>query len=1100
MLSTPSRAQQASVARALGCSDKSNLAATLILVLLTAVLSLNTQPLLGSELASQYSEPYRQGQWVFATVLFLILLLALALLRRKWPLRKTLEHLVNIRGRKLFNQQEHFVNIIDNIPSAIIMKDLAGRYVAVNAHYERITGFQPENIIGRTIDDFVSPEQAQYGKNIDQQVLEEGRPISYQSAVPDAWGVIRDYDVSKAPLRNERGEIYALLVIYTEVTEQNRTNRELKAAQERQDILFKTMPVGVLVINANGKIMEANAVGQQILNMDLLTLRSQGLDSVVWSLLDGNGNALSLSDYPATKALQGELVRDAILGLQRSDGSTIWLKVSATPIPTSVGGGATLSIEDITELRQREIQLRTLSYNLERVTRHTPALLFDYIIQDRTIQPIYISPRSWEYLELRPEALKADPQLFWNLVLLEDYRRTWRRILRSMLSGHPCEVEIRIKTARTGMLKWILLSSNRSPETHDGHPIWSGVITDITARKATEAELLDARQAAEKATRAKSDFLANMSHEIRTPMNAIIGMNHLLLQTSLNPQQKNYVKKAHRSAESLLALVDDILDFSKVEAGKLELEHTPFSLSDILDDVIGTLHYKADQKNIELHVDLDPHLPARLIGDPLRLTQIITNLCSNAVKFSAADTRITIRVQYHRAGIHNCRLQFSISDQGIGMTAEQLDRLFQPFTQADSSITRKHGGTGLGLAICKRLTQLMQGEIWAESEYGKGSTFHFTVRLYIQPDGQHDPHRTEPIQHKETAALAALQGARILLVEDNEVNQDLAMELLRSNGLVPTLAEHGEEALALLDQQTFDGILMDIQMPVMDGFTTARRIRQQARFKDLPIIAMTANALSGDKERSLEAGMNDHILKPIRVPDLLRSLSKWISPAGSEATPTTPSPPPSSDTPLPALQLIDTRAGLELALNNQHLYFRLVDKFLKTLDRFEIDFRQAWEEGRQPDCLRLAHSLKSTAAIIAVPTLQSRAATLETACRAGLGQACQAAFEELLATFVPLSKELNLLLQSRVDPKTAPLVYDNSEIPHLLDNLRPLLEQADTSALDYLPHLEQWASCVDQKPQPNPARRQLIKALSAHDYHQALTLLDSIRAKMETKE
>lgn len=1182
------------------------------------------------EALEHFNEMYRTVLLPIAAATLLALVLVIVLLRIERHTRGRLEQLVQDRTRDMRKQQNYLSSIIDNIPSAIVMKDLNGRYVSVNAHFERNTGFLASEVIGKSIHDFMPPEQADETDATDSQVMKTGDPVNFQNSFPDAWGVVRDYDVNKLPLRDENGQIYALLVVNTEITERNRAYRELRSAQERQNILFKTLPVGVIVLDADGRIMEVNAVGQQILDLDLATLRARGLDPAAWSLLDENGRQLPHDEYPAIKALRGEIVRGFTLGIKRADGNTIWLNTSATPIPESVGGGVTLSIEDVTELRRHEKQLRALSHSLERVTRNTPVLLFDYVIQDWTIRPIYISPRSWEYLELRPEDLKSDPQLFWNLVLLDDYRRSWRRILRSTLLGHPYEVEIRIKTARTGMLKWILLSSNRSHETHEGLPVWSGVITDITARKAAEEELRHARQVAEEATRAKSDFLANMSHEIRTPMNAIIGMNHLALQTNLTAQQRSYVEKAYKSAESLLALVNDVLDFSKIEAGKLELEQTAFSLADILDNITSMLRYKVEEKNIELLLDMDPEMPLQFIGDPLRLTQVITNICSNAVKFSDRDDQIIIRVQYHRAGIHDSRLQFSVIDQGVGMTPDQLKRLFQPFTQADSSTTRKHGGTGLGLAICRRLTHLMQGEIWAESDPGKGSTFHFTVRLRMQsgnrnaalrlpaslqgshalivddnpvsleihsrllesfgfdtltadsgeaaleifsqqhaenpfrlilmdiqmtgmngcdtvralqqmkpepapevllvthldsgiPDRNYPDIRIAdilikpvnrlrlfnviqrllthqealPARHKNqeqsrlTQSIAALRGARILLVEDNEVNQDLAMELLRSNGLVPTLAANGEEALTLLDQATFDGVLMDIQMPVMDGFAATRRIREQPHLNPLPIIAMTANAMSGDKERSLEAGMNDHISKPIRVQDMFQCMARWISPSSEHGQPPSDTAPEPAPLPLPSLELIDTRAGLELALDNQRLYFRLIEKFRETISHFENDFRQAWDNGEQQECLRLAHSLKSSAAIIGAASLQAAAASLEQHSHEGLTQECLTAFHALLEIFGPVARELDMLDHTRVRMETAQPVYDSDRMHSLFGDLRSLLEQADTSALDFLPPLEQLSTA-----RHDPELRNLIRALTEYDYQQALVLLDSIGTRL----
>jgi len=540
-----------------------------------------------------------------------------------------------------------------------------------------------------------------------------------------------------------------------------------------------------------------------------------------------------------------------------------------------------------------------------------------------------------------------------------------------------------------------------------------GISLDIT-------DLKRAQHAAESATRAKSEFLANMSHEIRTPMNAILGMSYLALQSGLDPQQSNYVQKVHASAESLLGIINDILDFSKVEAGKLDLEVIPFSLGDVMDNLANTVGLRAQEKRLELLFVEPPGLPAALMGDPSRLGQVLLNLGNNAVKFTERG-EVLVSIAVVDRDSSSVQLRFEVRDTGIGMTAEQQHRLFEPFSQADAATTRRYGGTGLGLAISRHLVRLMGGEIAVDSEPGRGSRFQFSLRLGLQPephapapvlrheglrgarvlivddnaaarevlagmaaalglqadtaadgadalrkvalaDEHHEPYRlllldwqmpgmdgmecarrlaaratrhptptvlmltafcrdevqrrldqqhlavgallTKPITpstlfdaciaaldlesfrptrtgHREAALQrhrTSLNGARVLLVEDNAINRELAVDLLSRAGLVVSVACDGQEALDILARQGFDCVLMDCQMPVMDGYTATRMLRQQPHLKDVPVIAMTANAMVGDREKVLAAGMNDHIAKPIKVDEAFATIARWARP------------------------------------------------------------------------------------------------------------------------------------------------------------------------------------------------------------------------------
>ncbi|KAA6186042.1 transporter substrate-binding domain-containing protein [Thiohalocapsa marina] len=791
-------------------------------------------------------------------------------------------------------------------------------------------------------------------------------------------------------------------------------------------------------------------------------------------------------------------------------------------------------------LRESEKQLRLITDNIAECfwLRDTALTRFDYV-----------SP-AYEQIWQRPaRQLKQNPGAFLESIHPDDLPAL-RAKIRHRAEDQPYELEYRIQRPDGG-LRWILDRGFPIRDPDGEIRQVAGLAEDITERKRSELALQAAKTEAEAANRSKSEFLANMSHEIRTPMNAIIGMTHLALQTDLDPRQRSYIDKVRRSADALLRILNDILDFSKIEAGKLQIEKTPFRLEDIFDNLAAVIGLQAEQKGLELLFDLPQEVPGALVGDPLRLGQILINLGNNAAKFTESG-EIVIGARVAEQTEREVVLHFFVRDTGVGLSAEEQGRLFQAFTQADTSTTRKFGGTGLGLIICKRLTEMMGGRIWLESERGVGSCFQFRVRLEKQPagaDGQRqlldagalqglrvlmvddndtarqilaamlmrlglrvdqadsgpaalallqaardaDPYQlvlldwrmpgqdgvataraieqaatrqqaviepgaaeqgaglgkpptlvmvtaygreeamaaaegvgirgflTKPVtpsdlldailgalgravpgaplagreQGAARADLARLRGAKVLLVEDNEINQELALELLRSNGLSVEVAGNGAEALELLDKESFDGVLMDCQMPVMDGYEATRALRRQARFRHLPILAMTANAMVGDREKVLEAGMNDHIAKPVNVNELFRTMARWIRPAtsitplsASAATPVSapasgvvPAP-PAAEAGLSGLDGIDTAAGLRRVQGNRALYVKLLRKTAQTQADTVEQYDNAVAAGDWTLAQRLIHSLKGVAGTLGARELQAASARLETSVKA----------------------------------------------------------------------------------------------------------------------
>jgi PAS domain S-box-containing protein len=1015
----------------------------------------------------------------------------------------------------------------------VSITDVDGNITYANDKFCQISGYARTELMGRT-----------------HRLLNSG--THHRSIFADMWTTIQAGRVwhgelcnrNKAgdlfwvnstlvPLRDDSGKPTFFIAISTDITERKQMESSIKAAEARLRRITNTVPGAVFQWQAgqgadkftfvSPRVQQLLGLGVQALRDDASLVMQQVLEADREAIKDGLREAVRTAS-----AWRGEY------RVHLPGGAMRWIRAEINPDADRTAEGATVFTgiwQDVTERKEADARLR-------EVTENVPVAIFQYHMSDAGYFVIpFLSNAIHSICGAQADDIMRDSRLLLQCVHPDDQQMFAATLSPASAEARPQSIDFRMVHRISGETVWVHGEADARQLPH-GAWVWNGYFTNVTEAKAIAVELQRAKDQAVAASSAKSDFLANMSHEIRTPMNGVLGMTDLLLDTPLDAEQSEYVSVVKSSADALLRVINDILDFSKIEAGKLLIEHIPFSLAQTMDETVKAVALRARDKGLELLSDIAPDVPSGLIGDPGRLRQILVNLIGNAIKFTQIGA-VVIRAARESEDAQGQLLHFSVSDSGIGIAPDKLGSIFEAFSQEDSSTTRRFGGTGLGLTISARLVDAMGGRIWVESELGRGSVFHFTMRVgvdrkqavqyvsgvslhglrmlvvddlevhrdviargleaegvsvhtaasgalaleWLQREGGTDrpcdlilldammpemdgfevaqrigrlpccggvpmvmlsssgvrtdaeraraagiaAYIAKPVARAElhavvarilnlstglappllkTASPRSVQRAlKVLLVEDNPINQKLAVTLLERWGHHVTVAENGKVAVDCVTQQVFDVVLMDMMMPIMDGLEATALIRALPDSKArVPIVAMTANAMESDRERCLAAGMNDYVSKPIKAQEL-QMLLQNLEPEGSGVHAESADHFVDVSTPMHGLQDFAFDYGAGLVDMDQEILEIIGQAFLDQWPHDLLKIQSSVQSGDAMPVFHTAHALKATLAMFGADPASQLAARME--------QQAQAGDLDPVASLLPaFTNEVDLLRQA----------------------------------------------------------------------------------------
>ncbi len=1089
--------------------------------------------------------------------------------------------------RRLNNQTNSlYISIVESSGDAIITKTPHGIITSWNKSAERMFGYTEAEAIGQPITMLISNKRLEEENKILEGITHGEKIEQYEAVRLRKDGIPLDVSVTISPIKDSYGHIVGNSKIVRDITDLKKSQaqvRDITDALNQTAIIVITDAFGSITM-MNDKFCEISKYSRE-------------------ELLGQNHRMINSGYHPRQffvemwkEIAKGKTWRAEIKN-RAKDGSFYWVDTTIVPFLNEQDKPYQyLAIRyDVTPRKLAEIELQKLSLRLELAIKSDRIGIWEWDISQNKME--------WDKrMYVLYGISQSDGQVVYdawsNGIHPNDRDITLTLLQQAILGKAEYNIEFRF-VHHDGNIRYIKAYGVEKYDEHGNSQGITGVDYDITDRKQAESlvnesnqQLLAANAELGRISRFKDEFLANMSHEIRTPMNAIIGMNYLILNTELTIHQRNYLQKAQTASHHLLSVINDILDFSKIEAGKLTIEQVDFELEKVLENVATLISEKASSKGLEIIFDINRDLPRNFIGDPMRLGQILTNYAGNAVKFTEkGEITLIVRLQEYRE--EDVTLYIAVKDTGIGMKEEEIKLLFHSFQQADTSTTRKFGGTGLGLAISKRIVELMGGEVGVESEFGKGSTFWFTVclgkstttrrrrifsgdiagklvlvvddnenaRLILKDlleqmklevdmvdsgqaalaavaeadtgerpyeivfldwkmpsmDGievarqikmlslKHKPHHLlvtaggqeggfnkaktigidavllKPINasnlanalaevlggdsmYSSTDAFTAsisiwsdrlkpVRGSKILLVEDDEVNQEVAIGLLEEAGLVVDVANNGIIAIEKVKNNDYALVLMDMQMPEMDGVNATVEIRRDPRYQSLPIVAMTANVMEVDRDKCFAAGMNDHLAKPIEPDELGKVLLKWIPPNPILAHISDPSASVKEEEAIaiPAnISGLNTSEGLRRVIGKRSLYLSMLRRFVAGQSHFADQFNQAIKASDFHLAERLAHTLKGVAGNIGAEVIEEAAAALETGIR---NEASRSEVELLLNALRRPLKSLIDALESHLPPELVSVDIANIDWTHLeqiCHQLSELLIENDAEAVEFL--------------------------------------------------
>lgn len=879
--------------------------------------------------------------------------------------------------------------LIQTIPDLVWLKDCEGVYLACNREFEKFFGHREQEIIGKTDYDFLAKDLADFFRAHDRKAMETSKPsineewINYAS---DGRRVL--LRTTKTPMYGEDGRLIGVLGVSHDITEAFDHEQALREARQVRETILESIPGVFYAMDDQGVFTFWNKNFCEVTERDESEL--------------GHLNALELFAGSERQQVAEKIGEVFTVGTSDVEAHLITKSGKRLPYfftgrrilidgkPVLVGTGI-----DIGPRKAAELALQRLNEELEERVRQNTADLQATYHQLRDTQFAmdavgigihWVDIETGRFIHANKVAANLLGYTLDKLLTLtvpdidpNFPPENFREICNKLRDAGSLQFETEQVTA-DGQRVPVEMTIYYDEGSRNTAPRLIAFMADITRRKQIEQELREAKEKADAANHAKSAFLANMSHEIRTPLNAILGLNHLMqTDLGLSPLQATRLQKMESASRHLLSIINDILDLSKIEAGRLELDYDNFHLSAVIDNVASIIRESARSKGLQLETDPDG-VPLWLYGDVTRLRQALLNMASNAVKFTEQGS-VAVRAQLLEHRENDLRVRFEVADTGIGLNEAQQARLFQNFQQADNTTARKYGGTGLGLALTKRLVEMMGGEVGVSSVPGQGSTFWFTVKLR---KGHGPLPARPPVDYLSQTAAQPLQnyrGARILLAEDNPINIEVVQEMLHAGGFHVDVAQNGLLAVDLAKQEKFDLLLMDMQMPEMDGPQAASLIRQLSGYASVPILALTANAFSEDRRICLEAGMDDVLTKPIEPAILYQAIAHWLSDKQSSTMRQLPKQQASGNNALARLRDIP---GIDLDCGLRYLNGK-VDRYLTLLQHFaqahakDIENLTAYlSQQSLNEAQRLVHSLKGAGATLGLSEIATAATALDT--------------------------------------------------------------------------------------------------------------------------